>query len=187
MSVPSEDGAYGEDHPLDPLAIELPASVDGEGAEERGEMSPRSARTSIIGDEVLPNDELEILEGENQPPAQGEVAQAENAGNANVHGEAPPRNFRQDQRRSGESAVLPGDDIPYPPAPPPGSIFPGNGGQFVGDNGYPPPPQRGASVNAAAAEGNGTAMPFQLDSQGLIDLAHCQDITLSYLGSERGG
>ena len=125
MSVPSEDGAYGEDHPLDPLGIELPASVDGEAAEERGEISPRSARASIVGDQVLPNDELEIqqvdiLEGENRPPAQGEVAQAENAGNANEHGEEPPHNFRQGQRNSGGSAVLPQIN---PSPTPPGSTF----------------------------------------------------------------
>ena len=172
MSVPSEDGVYGEDHPL---GIELPASEDGEAAEERGVISPQSARASIIGDEVLPNDELEIeqveiLEGENRPPAQGEVAQAENAGNANAHGEEPSHNFRQGQRNSGGSAVFSEDDIHYPPPPPPGSTFPGNGGQFAGEEGYQPPLQRGASVNAAAAEGNGTDMPFKLDSKGVIDL-----------------
>ena len=103
MSVPSEDGAYGEDHPL---GIELPASVDGEGAEERGAMSPRSAPTSVIGDEARHFREVEqgeILEEGILPIAQVPVAQAENAGDDNAHGEEPPHNFRQGQRNSGGS------------------------------------------------------------------------------------
>ena len=179
MSVPSEDGAYGEDLPLDPLAIELPASVDGEGAEERGAMSPRSAPTSVIGDEVRHFREVEqgeILEEGILPIAQVPVAQAENAGDDNAHGEEPSHNFRQGQRNSGGSAVFSEDDIHYPPPPPPGSSFPGNGGQFAGEEGYQPPPQRRASVNAAAAEGNGTDMPFKIDSQGYIDLDHAHRV-----------
>jgi hypothetical protein len=178
MSVPSEDGGYGEDHPL---AIELPASVDGERAEERGEMSPRSAPTSIIGDEARPNDELEIEQveilDENLQIAQEQVAQAEDAGNATAHGGESPSNFRRGSRNSGGSAVVPELDIQYPsPPPPPGSTFPGNGQQFVEDNGYSPLPERGVSVDAAAAEGNSTDMQFKLDSQGVIDLALAQHI-----------